>query len=216
MSYFLKGKGTGVFEQCYYGPQKQFRVTKLSPASRYSFRLAAKNDMGVRYAHPDAGIFPEGTLAVVRFYVIFLPFNCLHLYVHLHVSLCLCCVFPSILSRPVSLCPPQRVQWSGGPVHLMQCAIATLPSRAGDGGSDLAVSEVAEAQRLPERRWHLLRFRDGGRRLGMSLIPATNQFWSNIVQIIPIFCEMFLLSTVFCHSSLTLLTLIYSLHAWKV
>uniref|UniRef100_A0A667Z0S6 Fibronectin type-III domain-containing protein 3A n=1 Tax=Myripristis murdjan TaxID=586833 RepID=A0A667Z0S6_9TELE len=41
-----KGKGTGMFEQCYYGPQKQYRVTKLSPASRYSFRLAAKNDMG--------------------------------------------------------------------------------------------------------------------------------------------------------------------------
>ncbi|XP_058269297.1 fibronectin type-III domain-containing protein 3a isoform X1 [Hemibagrus wyckioides] len=42
-----EGKGTGVFEQCYYGPQKQYRVTKLSPASKYSFRLAAKNDMGV-------------------------------------------------------------------------------------------------------------------------------------------------------------------------
>ncbi|KAI3354066.1 hypothetical protein L3Q82_018624 [Scortum barcoo] len=42
-----KGKGTGIYEQCYYGPQKQYRVTKLSPASRYSFRLAAKNDMGV-------------------------------------------------------------------------------------------------------------------------------------------------------------------------
>ncbi|XP_076833447.1 fibronectin type-III domain-containing protein 3A isoform X2 [Brachyhypopomus gauderio] len=42
-----EGKGTGVFEQCYYGPQKQYRLTKLSPASKYSFRLAAKNDMGV-------------------------------------------------------------------------------------------------------------------------------------------------------------------------
>ncbi|KAM9317891.1 fibronectin type-III domain-containing protein 3A [Pholidichthys leucotaenia] len=42
-----EGKGTSVFEQCYYGSQKQYRVTKLSPASRYSFRLAAKNDMGV-------------------------------------------------------------------------------------------------------------------------------------------------------------------------
>ncbi|CAL9683829.1 unnamed protein product [Knipowitschia caucasica] len=41
-----EGKGSGTFEQCYYGPQKQYRVTKLSPASRYSFRLAAKNDMG--------------------------------------------------------------------------------------------------------------------------------------------------------------------------
>ncbi|XP_029026502.1 fibronectin type-III domain-containing protein 3A isoform X2 [Betta splendens] len=42
-----EGKGTGIYEQCYYGPQKQYRVTKLSPASRYSFRVAAKNDMGV-------------------------------------------------------------------------------------------------------------------------------------------------------------------------
>nr|XP_043887894.1 fibronectin type-III domain-containing protein 3A [Solea senegalensis] len=41
-----EGKGTGTYEQCYYGPQKQYRVTKLSPASRYSFRLSAKNDMG--------------------------------------------------------------------------------------------------------------------------------------------------------------------------
>uniref|UniRef100_A0A8C1MVH4 Fibronectin type-III domain-containing protein 3A n=1 Tax=Cyprinus carpio TaxID=7962 RepID=A0A8C1MVH4_CYPCA len=42
-----EGKGTDTFEQCYYGPQKQYRLTKLSTASRYSFRLAAKNDMGV-------------------------------------------------------------------------------------------------------------------------------------------------------------------------
>ncbi|KAL6115823.1 fndc3a [Pungitius sinensis] len=42
-----EGKGTGIYEQCYDGPQKQYRVTKLSPASRYSFRLAAKNDIGV-------------------------------------------------------------------------------------------------------------------------------------------------------------------------
>lgn len=48
---FLQGKGTGIYEQCYYGPQKQYRVTKLSPASRYAFRLAAKNDMGVRSVH---------------------------------------------------------------------------------------------------------------------------------------------------------------------
>ncbi|KAL4647725.1 fibronectin type-III domain-containing protein 3A isoform X1 [Arapaima gigas] len=49
-SYLLEwdeGKGTGEFEQCYYGPQKQYRVTKLSPASKYCFRLAAKNDMGL-------------------------------------------------------------------------------------------------------------------------------------------------------------------------
>lgn len=42
-----EGKGTGAYEQCYYGSLRQYKVTKLSPASRYSFRLAAKNDMGV-------------------------------------------------------------------------------------------------------------------------------------------------------------------------
>ncbi|XP_073780334.1 fibronectin type-III domain-containing protein 3A isoform X3 [Danio rerio] len=43
-----EGKGTdATFVQCYYGPYKQYRLTKLSTASRYSFRLAAKNDMGV-------------------------------------------------------------------------------------------------------------------------------------------------------------------------
>ncbi|KAK1899782.1 Fibronectin type-III domain containing protein 3A [Dissostichus eleginoides] len=47
-----EGKGTGIYEQCYDGPQKQYRVTKLSPASRYSFRLAAKNDMGASVPLP--------------------------------------------------------------------------------------------------------------------------------------------------------------------
>ncbi|XP_029458721.1 LOW QUALITY PROTEIN: fibronectin type-III domain-containing protein 3A [Rhinatrema bivittatum] len=49
-SYLLEwdeGKGNGEFCQCYYGPQKQFRITKLSPAMGCTFRLAAKNDMGM-------------------------------------------------------------------------------------------------------------------------------------------------------------------------
>ncbi|KAK2846702.1 hypothetical protein Q5P01_009701 [Channa striata] len=41
-----EGKGTGIYVQCYCGPQKQYKVTKLSPASRYSFRVAAENDLG--------------------------------------------------------------------------------------------------------------------------------------------------------------------------
>ncbi|KAF3693236.1 Fibronectin type-III domain-containing protein 3A [Channa argus] len=41
-----EGKGNGSYAQCYYGPQKQYKVTKLSPASRYSFRVAAENDLG--------------------------------------------------------------------------------------------------------------------------------------------------------------------------
>uniref|UniRef100_A0A8C3TKN4 Fibronectin type-III domain-containing protein 3A n=1 Tax=Chelydra serpentina TaxID=8475 RepID=A0A8C3TKN4_CHESE len=42
-----EGKGNGEFCQCYYGQQKQYRITKLSPAMGYTFRLAAKNDMGM-------------------------------------------------------------------------------------------------------------------------------------------------------------------------
>uniref|UniRef100_A0A4W3H2U3 Fibronectin type-III domain-containing protein 3A n=1 Tax=Callorhinchus milii TaxID=7868 RepID=A0A4W3H2U3_CALMI len=48
-SYLLEwdeGKGSNDFCQCYLGPQKQFRVTKLSPAMGYRFRLTAKNDLG--------------------------------------------------------------------------------------------------------------------------------------------------------------------------
>nr|XP_056712594.1 fibronectin type-III domain-containing protein 3A [Euleptes europaea] len=40
-------KGNGEFEQCYYGQQKQYKITNLSPATGFTFRLAAKNDMGM-------------------------------------------------------------------------------------------------------------------------------------------------------------------------
>lgn len=77
---FLQGKGTGIYEQCYYGPQKQYRVTKLLPASRYAFRLAAKNDMGVRSAQiQNDQITSENgdNLPVVHF--LFFLVICLHL-----------------------------------------------------------------------------------------------------------------------------------------
>uniref|UniRef100_A0A670YM13 Fibronectin type-III domain-containing protein n=1 Tax=Pseudonaja textilis TaxID=8673 RepID=A0A670YM13_PSETE len=48
-SYLLEwdeGK-TGAFKECYYGHLKQHKVTKLSPSTKYSFRLAAKNDIGM-------------------------------------------------------------------------------------------------------------------------------------------------------------------------
>ncbi|XP_036392400.1 fibronectin type-III domain-containing protein 3a-like isoform X2 [Megalops cyprinoides] len=57
-----EGKGTGEFEQCYYGPQKQYRVTKLSPASRYSFRLAAKNDMGISGFSEAIDLYTSGSV----------------------------------------------------------------------------------------------------------------------------------------------------------
>ncbi|XP_060087990.1 fibronectin type-III domain-containing protein 3A [Heteronotia binoei] len=42
-----KGNGSGKFEQCYYGQQKQYKITNLSPAMGFMFRLAAKNDLGM-------------------------------------------------------------------------------------------------------------------------------------------------------------------------
>ncbi|KAM6427160.1 fibronectin type-III domain-containing protein 3A isoform 1-T2 [Liasis olivaceus] len=37
----------GAFKECYYGHLKQHKVTKLSPSTKYAFRLAAKNDIGM-------------------------------------------------------------------------------------------------------------------------------------------------------------------------
>lgn len=65
LCFFVQGKGTGIYEQCYYGPQKQYRMTKLTPASRYAFRLAAKNDMGVRSVHLPEYFCENGDLSVV-------------------------------------------------------------------------------------------------------------------------------------------------------
>lgn len=71
-------------------------------------------------------------------------------------------------SLPVSCL--QRLQRGGGPVHLVQRAVAALPARAGEGRGDLALPQVAEALQLSEGRRHLLHFGDGGGRLGMSFI----------------------------------------------
>ncbi|RXM32569.1 Fibronectin type-III domain-containing protein 3A [Acipenser ruthenus] len=57
-----KGNGTGEFEQCYCGPLKQFRVTKLSPASRYTFQLAATNDMGMSNFSEAIDFYTSGSV----------------------------------------------------------------------------------------------------------------------------------------------------------
>ncbi|XP_025022128.1 fibronectin type-III domain-containing protein 3A [Python bivittatus] len=45
---FEWGEGrNGAFKECYYGHLKQHKVTKLSPSTKYTFRLAAKNDIGM-------------------------------------------------------------------------------------------------------------------------------------------------------------------------
>ncbi|KAG8452733.1 hypothetical protein GDO86_004503 [Hymenochirus boettgeri] len=63
-SYLLEwdeGKGNEEFCQCYYGLQKQFRLTKLSPAIGYTFRLAAKNDMGMSGFSEEVLFYTSGS-----------------------------------------------------------------------------------------------------------------------------------------------------------
>ncbi|KAM9321018.1 fibronectin type-III domain-containing protein 3A [Gastrophryne carolinensis] len=67
-SYLLEwdeGKGSQEFCQCYYGHQKQFRVTKLSPAMGYTFRLAAKNDMGMSGFSENVLLYTSGSAPTV-------------------------------------------------------------------------------------------------------------------------------------------------------
>ncbi|KAG9491830.1 hypothetical protein GDO78_000368 [Eleutherodactylus coqui] len=67
-SYLLEwdeGKGCQEFCQCYYGLQKQFRVTKLSPAMGYTFRLAAKNDMGMSGFSEEVLFYTSGSAPTV-------------------------------------------------------------------------------------------------------------------------------------------------------
>ncbi|OCT67664.1 fibronectin type III domain containing 3C L homeolog isoform X1 [Xenopus laevis] len=37
----------GPFKECYFGHLKQYKLTKLSPSTKYAFRIAAKNDIGM-------------------------------------------------------------------------------------------------------------------------------------------------------------------------
>uniref|UniRef100_A0A2K5KY69 Fibronectin type III domain containing 3B n=1 Tax=Cercocebus atys TaxID=9531 RepID=A0A2K5KY69_CERAT len=44
-----EGKRNSGFRQCFFGSQKHCKLTKLCPAMGYTFRLAARNDIGTRY-----------------------------------------------------------------------------------------------------------------------------------------------------------------------
>ncbi|CAH2224926.1 fibronectin type-III domain-containing 3A isoform X1 [Pelobates cultripes] len=60
-----ESKGTKEFCQCFYGLQKQFRVTKLSPATGYTFRLAAKNDLGMSGFSEEVLYYTSGSAPTV-------------------------------------------------------------------------------------------------------------------------------------------------------
>ncbi|MGH0173251.1 UNVERIFIED_CONTAM: hypothetical protein FKN15_065021 [Acipenser sinensis] len=45
------------FKECYYGHEKQYKVVRLSPSTKYAFRIAAENDIGMS-AFSEAVIYP--------------------------------------------------------------------------------------------------------------------------------------------------------------
>ncbi|XP_074863783.1 fibronectin type-III domain-containing protein 3a-like isoform X2 [Carettochelys insculpta] len=58
---------SGTFKECYYGNLKQYKLTKLSPSTKYLLRLAAKNDIGMSgfsetAVYYTAGIVPSPPL----------------------------------------------------------------------------------------------------------------------------------------------------------
>ncbi|XP_043556337.1 fibronectin type-III domain-containing protein 3A isoform X3 [Chiloscyllium plagiosum] len=57
-----EGKGKNEFSQCYFGPQKQFKVVKLSPATGYRFKLAAINELGMSDFSEEVLFYTTGSV----------------------------------------------------------------------------------------------------------------------------------------------------------
>uniref|UniRef100_A0A3Q4GQP8 Fibronectin type III domain containing 3Ba n=1 Tax=Neolamprologus brichardi TaxID=32507 RepID=A0A3Q4GQP8_NEOBR len=57
-----EGKKNSVFRECYFGNQRHYKVTRLSPACDYTFRLAAHNDMGRSGFSSEVVYITMGTL----------------------------------------------------------------------------------------------------------------------------------------------------------
>uniref|UniRef100_A0A669DVJ2 Fibronectin type III domain containing 3Ba n=2 Tax=Oreochromis niloticus TaxID=8128 RepID=A0A669DVJ2_ORENI len=57
-----EGKKNSVFRECYFGSQRHYKVTRLSPACDYTFRLAAHNDMGRSGFSSEVVYITMGTL----------------------------------------------------------------------------------------------------------------------------------------------------------
>uniref|UniRef100_A0A6Q2Y3C2 Fibronectin type-III domain-containing protein n=1 Tax=Esox lucius TaxID=8010 RepID=A0A6Q2Y3C2_ESOLU len=64
-NYYLEwdeGKKNGVFRECYIGSQRHCKVTRLCPAMGYTFRVAARNDIGKSAFSPEVLVHTTGTL----------------------------------------------------------------------------------------------------------------------------------------------------------
>uniref|UniRef100_A0A8C9SZV6 Fibronectin type III domain containing 3B n=1 Tax=Scleropages formosus TaxID=113540 RepID=A0A8C9SZV6_SCLFO len=57
-----EGKTSSVFKECYFGAQRHCKLTHLSSAMGYKFRLAARNDIGTSGFSPEMVFFTSGPL----------------------------------------------------------------------------------------------------------------------------------------------------------
>uniref|UniRef100_A0A8C5HK17 Fibronectin type-III domain-containing protein n=1 Tax=Gouania willdenowi TaxID=441366 RepID=A0A8C5HK17_GOUWI len=57
-----KGKKNSVFRECYFGIQRHCKLTRLFPASGYTFRVAAHNDIGSSDFSTEVMFYTMGTL----------------------------------------------------------------------------------------------------------------------------------------------------------
>uniref|UniRef100_A0A8C9TY20 Fibronectin type III domain containing 3B n=1 Tax=Scleropages formosus TaxID=113540 RepID=A0A8C9TY20_SCLFO len=58
----IQGKTSSVFKECYFGAQRHCKLTHLSSAMGYKFRLAARNDIGTSGFSPEMVFFTSGPL----------------------------------------------------------------------------------------------------------------------------------------------------------
>uniref|UniRef100_A0A8C2KNM8 Fibronectin type III domain containing 3Ba n=1 Tax=Cyprinus carpio TaxID=7962 RepID=A0A8C2KNM8_CYPCA len=57
-----KGKKNNIFRECYFGNQRHYKLTHLCPAMAYTFRVAARNDIGMSGFSPEVVFFTTGSL----------------------------------------------------------------------------------------------------------------------------------------------------------
>uniref|UniRef100_A0AAY4AKK4 Fibronectin type-III domain-containing protein n=1 Tax=Denticeps clupeoides TaxID=299321 RepID=A0AAY4AKK4_9TELE len=64
-SYLLEwdeGKRNNVFRECYFGSQRHYKLGRLYPAMAYTFRVAARNDIGTSGFSPEVVFYTIGSL----------------------------------------------------------------------------------------------------------------------------------------------------------
>ncbi|XP_041965893.1 fibronectin type III domain containing 3Ba [Alosa sapidissima] len=57
-----EGKRNNMFRECYFGSQRHCKLTRLCPAMAYTFRVAARNDIGMSGFSPEVVFYTTGSL----------------------------------------------------------------------------------------------------------------------------------------------------------